>query len=894
MNPVSLVTHSGRGPEAKERIMSDSDFFQRYSRLRDRPPMPNSAGIDSRRGLWPHSSIHLRPFLRYVLCLVFLIATACGDEPLTVAPPPVPTSIEVTPASTVLAALGDTVRLVAEVLDQNGQALTGVAVTWTTSDSGVATVNSTGLVTAVANGSATVTATAGTVSATSSLTVSQIATHLRLTPEAATLVALQDALRLTTHATDGNTHTVEMTDYLWSSSDTLVAGVDTVGVVIAVANGLTEIAATAGLLRGTAMITVAQEPKAMEITPAAVDLNALGDTVRLIAKPLDANSHLIANPRVAWSSSDPAIAAVDSSGLVTSLQDGVTTITASLPPVTAAATVTVAQKALRARVTPVAAALELLGDTLRLAADALDANDSLVAGFQFVWISDDTSVALVNEAGLVTGTGSGTTWITASSGSLAARSAVTVAKGDRGVLITLYHATGGANWKRDDNWLTDTPLNSWYGVGAHGADVSKVDLDNNGLAGTIPSALGNLASLQYLSLWQNKLTGPIPPQLGTIQFLSGIDLGGNALSGSVPAALGNLQTLYRLNLGSNELTGTIPPELGNLRSLHYLSLRYNNLHGPIPPELGNLVFLQRLNLYGNNRLSGPIPLELTRLTRLRELSLGSNQLTGQIPPELAKLSDLERLGLGPNGLSGPIPLELGKLHELTYLDLSSDYALSGLSGSIPPELGNLVKLEELDLSFNSLSGVIPTELGRLEQLRILRLRSNELTALIPSQLAALTSLEVLDLGSNRLLGSIPAWVGDFHNLTALVLNHNMFTGSVPIELAKLKQLRSLGLEDNGLSGPVPAELGNLSNLRHLIIASNRLKGVLPMELTKLELRWFIWNNNSGLCAPSDSVFQAWLENISLHKGGPTCSGSAQHRTSPDVYLRGRSQAGRSG
>ena len=37
------------------------------------------------------------------------------------------------------------------------------------------------------------------------------------------------------------------------------------------------------------------------------------------------------------------------------------------------------------------------------------------------------------------------------------------AKRDREVLLDFYNATGGPNWRRSDNWLTDAPLHEWYG-----------------------------------------------------------------------------------------------------------------------------------------------------------------------------------------------------------------------------------------------------------------------------------------------------------------------------------------------------------------------------------------------------------------------------------------------
>ena len=860
------------------------------------------------RGLWGSSPTRLQLFSRYVFCLVLLVVTACADEPPTLAPSPVPTSVEVTPASSVLRALGDNVQLNARVLDQNGQVMTSVTVIWSTTDSAVSTVSPTGLVTAVGNGSASATATAGNASGSASVTVSQIATLLQLLPEADTLLALQDTLRLTTHATDANGHPVAVADYVWSSSDTLVASVDTVGLVIAVANGVTEIVATYGLLTGKAVVTVAQEAKSMGITPAVVDLDALADTVRLTPTPLDANGHPVSDPAVVWSSSDTLVASVDTvglviavangvteivatyglltgkavvtvaqeaksmgitpavvdldaladtvrltptpldanghpvsdpavvwsssdqsvarvddGGLVTAMKNGIATVTASLPPVVATATVTVAQKAVRARVNPLAAALELVGDTLRLAAAALDANDSLVAGFEFAWISDDTSVAVVDMGGLVTGKGRGTAWIKASSDFLMGQSPVSVASGDRGVLITLYHATGGPNWKRDDNWLTDTPLNSWFGVRAYGADVSSIELLGNGLTGRIPPGLTNLAELQKLKLRGNKLTGTIPASIGRMQQLSYLDLGSNELTGPVPPELGHLPHLYALWLDHNALTGTIPRELGSLHTLNILSLRRNRLHGPIPLELTTLQLLWYLSL-DENDLSGPIPSELARLTNLRQLSLGSNELSGPIPPELARLTNLRQLSLSYNELSGPIPPELTTLQLLLYLSLDGN----DLSGPIPPELGGLANLRSLDLAKNELSGTLPAAFGNL------------------------ANLKYLDLGGNN------------------------FTGAIPPELGGLENLRSLDLAKNELSGTLPAAFGNLANLEYLYIEYNQLEGDLPMELTNLPLYRFNWHSNDWtLCAPADSSFQAWLRSIHDHWGGPNCTASAR-------------------
>jgi hypothetical protein len=73
--------------------------------------------------------------------------------------------------------LGETVQLTATARDAGGNPISRL-ITWTSSDEGVTTVSSTGLVTAVGNGAATITAAAQGIPGTAMLTVMQTATQL--------------------------------------------------------------------------------------------------------------------------------------------------------------------------------------------------------------------------------------------------------------------------------------------------------------------------------------------------------------------------------------------------------------------------------------------------------------------------------------------------------------------------------------------------------------------------------------------------------------------------------------------------------------------------------------------------------------------------------------------
>ena len=221
------------------------------------------------------------------------------------------------------------------------------------------------------------------------------------------------------------------------------------------------------------------------------------------------------------------------------------------------------------------------------------------------------------------------------------------AASDRAALVALYNATGGANWGRNRNWLSNAPMWQWPGVITDSdGRVTKLNLYSNQLTGEIPAELGSLTNLELLHLPNNQLTGEIPAELGNLTNLTHLLLDRNQLTGEIPAELGSLTNLKWLYLDRNQLTGEIPAELGSLTNLEGLWLASNQLTGAIPAELGDLTNLRWLRLY-DNQLTGEIPAELGDLTNLTELQLRSNQLTGCIPEGLRniRVNDFGQLGL---------------------------------------------------------------------------------------------------------------------------------------------------------------------------------------------------------------------------------------------------------
>ena len=797
-----------------------------------------------------------------------------------------PAAIDVMPDTATLTALGDTVRLTAEVRDQNGRPMSGTTVTWTSSAEAIVAVDARGLARAVDNGEATITASAGALaSATAVIAVAQVASVVTVSPRADTLVA-GDALRLEAEAADANGHEVEAAEFSWSSSDPAVVTVDSAGLATAANPGEAEITATSrGATGSMHLLVVAPVPTAMDLTPDTVALTALGDTVRLVAVVLDALGRLLEDAPVSWATSDGTVASVDDAGLVSAQGVGSTRVTAAAGTVSRSAAVLVSQSVGSVVVSPASASIPP-GGTLRLTAAAFDANGHTVP-VEFSWSSSNTNVATVDGMGVVQAVGDGVATITGRSGDGAGTSQVSVGNSDHAVLKALYEGTQGPDWSQNNNWLTDAPLAEWHGVDvdAEGRVIQLV-LRSNNLNGPIPPELGSLTYVQSINLNNNSLTGSIPPELGSLGNLKRLDLLRNGLTGSIPPQLGELAKLESIRLSENELAGTIPPQLGNLSRLEVLSLDRNQLAGTIPPELANLGRLKRLSLIVN-RLTGTIPRELGELPELRSLLLAANGLTGTIPPELGKLSALEDLSLNQNALTGSIPPELGKLSKLR----SFESQLNQLTGPIPPELGHLVELWRLDFSWNPLEGPLPRSLLAITGLDLFRF--DQTAGVCAPGTSAFTGwLENIETtfvrfcnGSDR---AVLPWLfetagGETWTRSTGWLGDGALEEWYGVQTDSLGRVQALDLGRNGLSGRLPANLAELGQLAVLRVDGNALSGPVPRSLTRLRLRDFRYDGSS-LCIPDDDAFRTWLAEITLHQGsGETCPSLSDREILTTIY-----------
>ncbi len=333
---------------------------------------------------------------------------------------------------------GQTLQLTATVTPSN---TSNKAVTWKSSNTAVATVSSSGLVTGKGPGSATITVTTAdgsNKSATCALTVKQLATGVSLNKTSATLNTGQ-TLQLTATVTPSNTSNKNVT---WKSSNTTVATVSSSGLVTAKAPGTATITVTTAdgsNKSATCALTVNQLATGVSLNKTSATLNT-GQTLQLTATVTPSNT---SNKNVTWKSSNTTVATVSSSGLVTAKAPGsaiITVTTADGSNKSATCALTVNQLATGVSLNKTSATLNT-GQTLQLTATVTPSNTT---NKSVTWKSSNTSVATVSSSGLVTaqGPGSATITVTTADGSnKSATCALTVKQLATGVSLNKTSAT---------------------------------------------------------------------------------------------------------------------------------------------------------------------------------------------------------------------------------------------------------------------------------------------------------------------------------------------------------------------------------------------------------------------------------------------------------------------
>lgn len=199
----------------------------------------------------------------------------------------------------------------------------------------------------------------------------------------------------------------------WASSNTSVATV-TNGVVTGVTKGQATIVASIEGKVASATIFVT------DASVASVTLNAtvpstffVGQSVQATAVMRDLNNNVLTTYAVTWTSSNPSVASVGASGLITAVSAGVSTITATVSGKSATLVVTTSLVPV-STVSVAALKPAQIGRTIQLSNTLKSVNGMTLTTSQRIldWASTDTTVAIVSSNGILTGMSVGTTIVT--------------------------------------------------------------------------------------------------------------------------------------------------------------------------------------------------------------------------------------------------------------------------------------------------------------------------------------------------------------------------------------------------------------------------------------------------------------------------------------------------
>lgn len=282
----------------------------------------------------------------------------------------------------------------------------GKTVTWSSSDTKVATVSKDGKVTAMAPGTAKITASVDGKTAVCTVNVTATLKGISLNKSELNLKKGQSEKLVVSY---DPADTTDKKDVVWTSSDTSVVSVAADGTVNALKEGTAEITAKVGDKTAVCKVTV-KEIHLNEISLSKAETTiAKGETetLKVIYNPEDTTD----DKTVIWSSSNPEIASVKD-GVVTAIKAGTTEITAKVGDKTAVCKVTVNIPLESITISPSEMRLES-GETksFKVTYNPEDTTDDKTIR----WNVEDNTIASVDENGNVTGLKGGVTTVSATS-----------------------------------------------------------------------------------------------------------------------------------------------------------------------------------------------------------------------------------------------------------------------------------------------------------------------------------------------------------------------------------------------------------------------------------------------------------------------------------------------
>jgi uncharacterized protein YjdB len=455
------------------------------------------------------------------------VGSVSGSAALTVTTAAL-VSIAVTPP-TPSVALGNSQQFTATgtFTDGSTQNLTS-QVSWGSATSAIASINASGFAMTLAAGTTQITATSGSVTGSATLTVTPATLVTITVTPAMPMVHMGEAQQFVATGTFTDGSIQDITQMVsWSSSNAAVASISmttgSVGLATTLSEGTTTIIAAQGTVSGNTTLTV--NPAVLlsiTLTPSSLTLPK-GTSQQLVAtgKYSDGTTQtLVAG--ITWSSSDAAVATVSASGLVTAVAaTGSATVTVQDGTVTGSLIMQVSGANLVSiGVSPSTASIPL-GTTQQFTATGTYTDNStqdLTASLQ--WMSSNPSVATISMSsgtnGLAQSLATGSTTVTALSGSISATATLSVTSA---ALVSIAIAPSNptidlgrsqqftATGKYTDGSSNDLTSNVTWGASPATVAVISSQTGSQGLAtssgvgsATITATLGGVTSSTTLTV----------------------------------------------------------------------------------------------------------------------------------------------------------------------------------------------------------------------------------------------------------------------------------------------------------------------------------------------------------------------------------------------------------
>jgi uncharacterized protein YjdB len=263
--------------------------------------------------------------------------------------------------------------------------------TWYSDNTGVATVDSNGKITAAGEGTCTIYAVFSTQMLSFAVTVKPAEEQTDIMVGSIELSSENQAVVLTING-------VDTSKAVWSTSDAAVAEVDSTGTVKATGAGSCTVTASVDGKNYIVSVTssyvpeVTTRPTQVILGEMTISNEAPGGTITLSGVPDDAV--------IEWSSTDESVATVDAKGVVTAVGSGSCQITAKINGTSYIMNVTSTYSPVKEpEITAETTVIGAIGGTLKLSVSNTDEQPE--------WISTDVTKATVDANGEVTGTGAG-------------------------------------------------------------------------------------------------------------------------------------------------------------------------------------------------------------------------------------------------------------------------------------------------------------------------------------------------------------------------------------------------------------------------------------------------------------------------------------------------------